>query len=98
MLQFLTLAWNVEEKTFGLLGEPTRRSPRPVCQCSQTQNGASMKVSMKIPGARRACSWPWSLQRNQTCIQSSCRQGPTLSLQGQGDRMLTLLGYGPQKS
>lgn len=92
MLQFLTLAWNVEEKAFGLLGEPTRRSPRPVCQRSQTQNGAPSY------GARRACSWPWSLQRNQTCIQSSCRQGPTLSLQGQGDRMLTLLGYGPQKS
>lgn len=29
--QFCTLAWNVKEKVFGLLGETTECSPRPVC-------------------------------------------------------------------
>lgn len=51
MLQFLTLAWNVEEKAFGLLGEPTRRSPRPVCQRSQTQNGESSYLALEEPAA-----------------------------------------------
>lgn len=92
MLQFLTLAWNTEEKAFGFPGEPKEGSP-DLSASSQPQHGAVF-----LPRAVRAWSWSWSLLRSKTCVHSSCRQGPTLSLQGQGDRMLTLMGYGPQKS
>lgn len=55
MLQFLPLVWNVEEKAFGLLGEPTRRSPRPVCQHPQTQNGVSSLVPEEPAAGLGAC-------------------------------------------
>lgn len=93
MLLFLVLSWSVEEKAFVLPGEPTEGSPSSVYQRSRPQSGAVF-----VPGAVRALSWSWGLQKSKTCVLSSCRQGPTLSLQGQGDGMLTLMGYGPQKS
>lgn len=92
MLQFLTLAWNTEEKAFGLLGEPKEGSPG-LSASSQPQHGAVF-----LPGAVRTWSWSWSLLRSKTRVHSSCRQGPTLGLQGQGDRTLTLMGQGPWKS
>lgn len=48
MLQFLTLAWNTEEKAFGLLGEPKEGSPG-LSASSQPQHGA-----VSLPGAVRA--------------------------------------------
>lgn len=39
MLRFLTLSWNVEEKAFGLLGEPPEGSPRPVPALTATEWG-----------------------------------------------------------
>lgn len=43
-LRFLTLSWNVEEKAFGLLGEPPEGSPRPVPALSHRMGLSSYLV------------------------------------------------------
>lgn len=44
MLRFLVLSWNVEEKAFGLLGEPPEGSRRSVGQHSQPQDGGCLRT------------------------------------------------------
>lgn len=73
MLQFLTLSWNVEEKAFDLLGEPQVCLPALTATewgCLRTWRCKSLELVLEPV-------------EEQLCVHSSCRQGPTLSLQGQ---------------